>query len=31
MNIIKEIIQFIYSKKDEGVYRKLTILGIKIN
>lgn len=31
MNIIKKIIQFIYSKKDEGVYRKLTIFGIKIN
>ena len=28
--MIKDIIKFIYSKKDEGIHRKLTILGIKI-
>ena len=28
--ILNEIKDFIYSKKDEGIYRKRTIFGIKI-
>ncbi|WP_199753602.1 hypothetical protein [Brachyspira aalborgi] len=28
--MLNEIKDFIYSKKDEGIYRKRTIFGIKI-
>ena len=30
MIIMKTIFRFIYDKKDEGIYRKRTIFGIKI-